>query len=89
MTWVKVGIPNSHVDTVEAITDNIESAKYYSSGGDFVRVDLYDTNKGPMIGELTFISMSGFGPFTKKEYDFKYGKYFDETKIFKNRNVKL
>ena len=40
VTWVKVGIPNSHVDTVEAITENIESAKYYSSGGDFVRVDL-------------------------------------------------
>ena len=39
VTWVKVGIPNSHVDTVEAITDNIKEAKYYSSGGDFVRVD--------------------------------------------------
>lgn len=39
VTWVKVGIPNSHCDSVEAITDNIESAKYYSDGGDFVRVD--------------------------------------------------
>lgn len=39
VTWVKVGIPNSHCDSIEAITDNIESAKYYGSGGDFVRVD--------------------------------------------------
>ena len=39
VTWVKVGIPNSHVDTIEAITDNIKETKYYSSGGDFVRVD--------------------------------------------------
>lgn len=42
VTWVKVGIPNSHCDSVEAITDNIESAKYYSDGGDFVRVDFTD-----------------------------------------------
>jgi hypothetical protein len=42
VTWVKVGIPNSHVDSIEAITDNIESAKYYSDGGDFVRVDFSD-----------------------------------------------
>ena len=39
VTWVKVGIPNKHVEEVNAITDNIESAKYYLDGGDFVRLD--------------------------------------------------
>lgn len=46
---------------------------------DFVRVDLYNTKNGIKIGELTFTPMSGFGAFTKKEYDFKYGEYFKET----------
>ena len=49
---------------------------------DFVRVDFYDTNKGPKIGELTFFSQSGFGPFTKKEYDFKYREYFRKTNLY-------
>lgn len=46
---------------------------------DFVRVDLYNTKEGIKIGELTFSPMSGFGAFTKKEYDFKYGEYFKDT----------
>lgn len=53
---------------------------------DFVRVDLYNTNEGPKIGELTFTSMSGFGQFTKKEYDFKYGEYFKDTIFYKLAN---
>ncbi len=39
LTWVKVGIPNSHCDSVEAITDNIEKARYYYDGGEVIRVD--------------------------------------------------
>ena len=39
VTWVIVGIPNKHVEEVNAITDNIQDAKYYRDGGDFVRVD--------------------------------------------------
>lgn len=50
---------------------------------DFVRVDMFNTKKGPMIGELTFTSMSGFGQFTKKKYDFKYGEYFKDTPFYK------
>lgn len=49
---------------------------------DFVRVDFYDTTHGLKIGELTFFSQSGNGPFTKKEYDFKYGELFKKTKMF-------
>ena len=47
----------------------------------FVRVDLYETNKGIMVGELTFFSQSGLGPFTSKKYDLKYGKLFENTTI--------
>ena len=57
-------------------------AETIGSHFDFVRVDLYNTTEGIKIGELTFCSQSGYGLFTKKEFDFKYGKYFEDT-IFK------
>ena len=55
---------------------------------DFVRVDLYNTNQGIRIGELTFVSQSGFGSFTKKEYDFKYGAYFNDTIFYQLAHTK-
>lgn len=60
----------------------VDVSKRISQLLDFVRVDFYDTNDGPKIGELTFFSQNGMGPFTKKEYDFKYGGFFKETKLF-------
>lgn len=39
VTWVKIGIPNKHVEEINPITDNIKKAEYYREGGDFVRVD--------------------------------------------------
>lgn len=46
--------------------------KYFS----FVRIDLYNTNNGIKIGELTFFPTSGHGKFTPTKYDFEFGKYF-------------
>lgn len=57
----------------------VKLAEQVGSLFDFVRVDLYNTKDGIKIGELTFSPMSGFGAFTKKEYDFKYGEYFKDT----------
>lgn len=53
---------------------------------EFVRVDLYWTNNGPRIGELTFFSQGGMGPFTKKKYDFEFGKLFEKTAFYKMTN---
>lgn len=39
LSWVKIGIPNSHVDEIVASTDNIKEIRYYSDGGSFVRID--------------------------------------------------
>lgn len=47
----------------------------------FVRIDVYNTNNGPKIGELTFFSSSGHGKFTPTKYDFEFGKYFDNIGI--------
>lgn len=57
----------------------MELSGIVSSYYDFVRVDLFDTTKGPMIGELTFFTQSGRAPFTNKKYDFEFGKLFNRT----------
>lgn len=43
LSWVKIGIPNSHVDEIKAYSSNIKSIRYYSDGGAYVRVD-FDRN---------------------------------------------
>lgn len=40
LTWVKIGIPNKHVDEIKGLSDTIKSIKYYNDGGSYVRVDL-------------------------------------------------
>ena len=42
LTWVKVGIPNSHIDEVISGTAGIKDIRYYSSDGDYVRIDFID-----------------------------------------------
>ena len=54
LTWIKVGIPNKHADEFEAFSDNIDKIKYYSSGGDYVRLDLDRAYKAGEILELDF-----------------------------------
>ena len=40
LEWVKIGVPNSHVDTIKALTKNIAKIEYTSLGGDYIRIDL-------------------------------------------------
>lgn len=40
LEWVKIGIPNKHVDSITPLTNSIKSAEYYADGGSFVRLDL-------------------------------------------------
>ena len=39
LSWVRVGIPNSHYSDEKGLTDNIRSIKYDSSGGSYMRID--------------------------------------------------
>jgi len=39
LSWVKIGVPNKHVDEITAITSNIKNIKYTSDGGAYVRID--------------------------------------------------
>lgn len=39
LTWVKIGVPNSHVKNIKALSSNISSCSYYDDDGAFIRVD--------------------------------------------------
>ena len=40
LSWIKIGIPNSHGISVTALSDTISKIDFYSGGGNYVRVDL-------------------------------------------------
>lgn len=40
LTWVKVGVPNKHVDEIVALSDNIKEIGYMSDNGAYIRIDL-------------------------------------------------
>lgn len=41
LEWIKVGAPNSHVDNIVGLTNNIDEIRYYEeSGKKYIRIDL-------------------------------------------------
>lgn len=40
LTWVKIGIPNKYVASLQAESPNISNLEYYSDNGSYIRVDL-------------------------------------------------
>lgn len=73
------------VSKPEHFDEMVKITEFLSKLLGFVRVDFFETTEGLKIGELTFFSQSGYGPFTKKQYDFKYGHFFKEMD-FVNKN---
>ena len=45
------------------------------------RVDFYNVNDKVYFGELTFFDTSGFGKFEPEEWDYKFGKMLDLSKV--------
>ena len=39
LEWVKIGIPNKHVDSIVGNSDCIDKIDYYSDGGSYIRID--------------------------------------------------
>lgn len=39
LTWVKIGVPNYHVEDIKSLTNNIKKIKYMSDDGSFIRID--------------------------------------------------
>ena len=40
LTWVKVGVPNGHLDAIKPLSGNIRKARYYEENGQYIRLDL-------------------------------------------------
>ncbi len=39
LTWVKIGIPNYHAESIQSLSPNIQKIRYYSDSGSFIRID--------------------------------------------------
>lgn len=73
------------VSKPEHFDEMVKITEFLSELLGFVRVDFFETTDGLKIGELTFFSQSGYGPFTKKQFDFRYGLLFKEIDFIKNK----
>ena len=54
----------------------VKIAEKLSEDFGYVRVDLYNINGKIYFGELTFCNWSGYGRFSKQEWDYKFGEYW-------------
>lgn len=80
LTWVKIGIPNEHADSVKAITDNIRSIK---RNGEYIRIDFDDEyKKGEVITFAFSFHQSYLCQEKKGNYVYKYTPaWFDDCKV--------
>ena len=81
------GHPNS--DSINQKPENFEKMKELASklskSIPQVRVDFYEANGKVYFGEMTFFHMSGLVPFNPPEWDEKFGKCIDLSKINRKR----
>ena len=55
LSWVLIGVPNASIDQIIPLSSNISNIRYYSSGGDYVRIDF---NQKYIAGEVVKINFS-------------------------------
>lgn len=85
LKWVKIGIPNSNVNSISAISKNIKSIRHYEDGGDFIRIDF---DKSYYEGDVLDIDFKFHQSYmynltgTSCEYSFTPG-WFDDINIKK------
>ena len=88
LEWVKIGIPNSSVDSIKALSKNIKSAKYYSDNGEFIRIDF---KKSYLKDEEVEFSFSIHQDYMYKiegdkcVFEFTPG-WFDDIEVKKNKH---
>ncbi|MBR2290443.1 MAG: hypothetical protein IJ867_07720 [Clostridia bacterium] len=74
VNWVTVGIPNKHVDQIQALTDNIKTIGYSNSGGgDFVRVDFVQDYYQDAIFHFSFAIHQSYMYMLDEEGICRYG----------------
>lgn len=91
LSWVKIGVPNKHVDEITPITSNIKSISYMSQGGAYVRVDFDRKYKRNEIITFEYSIHQSYMYVIEKDnhllrYSFTPG-WFDEIEV-KNITIK-
>lgn len=80
--WEKLDISLGNHPTAENIQrpqhfdDMLKIAKELSTGYPFVRVDFYDTEETPLLGEMTFYPTGGWKTLSPIEFDRQLGDLF-------------
>ncbi len=86
LTWVQIGIPNSHCSDIRGLSPAVKKAAYSSSGGNYVRVDLDRAYQAGEIAEIEFELTQDYmyqvNKFTEGEtvYDFTPG-WFEDIRV--------
>lgn len=73
MTMNYPGLP-ANIDAPAHLPQMLNAAHTLADGFRFVRVDLYDTPKGPLFGEMTFAPEAGLCRFEPRDFDLKLGE---------------
>jgi hypothetical protein len=88
LTWVKIGVPNYHVENIKALTDNIKKIKYMSDDGSFIRVDFKNKYYANEVVNFSFsfnqsyMYFLNYGTEELVAYDYSPG-YFNEIYVDK------
>jgi hypothetical protein len=54
LEWVRIGIPNKHVDEIKALSDNIKEIKYSDDNGDYIRIDFKEKYAANAVLDIDF-----------------------------------
>ncbi len=79
LNWNKINASLGYHPTAESaekpkhFAEMIEISKKLSKGFPFVRMDFYDSEEMPMLGEMTFYPTGGFMPIEPHEFDLELG----------------
>ncbi len=80
-TFEVVGIspnfPRSMISRPANLAEMVEISRRLSRGFDFLRVDLYNIHNRIFFGELTNYHNGSFNTFRPREYDYKFGSYWN------------
>ncbi len=82
LEWNEINIPRKSIKRnpktpmkPKNLNKMIEISKILSKDIPFVRIDLYETERGIYFGEITFFPVSGFMDFEKEEDDYLLGSW--------------
>ena len=83
LEWVRIGIPNRHVDEIEGLSDSIRRIAYDGSGGSYVRIDLDRDYRAGETVEMSFaIHQSSICAANGEDYVFHYMPgWFDDIAV--------